>query len=102
MGWQGDRWVPTPPSPWAHTPTLSCLVLREHPLDLGGIARLRQREHQQHARLDPQQIFARDEAALLLGPERRRASGRRLAPPAGGSSPRRRPAPAPPVSSPRA
>ena len=47
------------------------LVLREHPLNFGGIARAGQGEHQQHARLDRREILAGDPAADFL----RRRSG---------------------------
>ena len=42
------------------------LILREHPLDFGGIARAGQREHQQHARLDRREILSGNPAADVL------------------------------------
>ena len=42
-------------------------MLGEHPLNLGGIGRARQRQHQQHPRLDRREILAGECARCSSG-----------------------------------
>src|SRR5258708_34357881 len=49
-------------------------VLEKHPLDLSGILRLAERQHQQHPRFDGRQILAGDPALKLLGRRTSRAA----------------------------